>query len=122
MPWTHNDLAPVIRSFGWKDIFAPRVNNPVILAPVPPPTEVVWEGRADGTYSEEEPSGTLNFKAEWEEDKSKRESKLVKVVNPDDEDQHVFIERVNKFTFRNTKTNREESFKFDWSSPLDGGA
>jgi hypothetical protein len=70
-------------------------------------------------YSEEDPNLQINFKVEWEEDRGKRESKRMKVVNPDDEDQKVFIERVDKFVFKDKMTGKEQSFKFDWSQSLD---
>lgn len=115
-------IQKIVQPFQGQPIFEARRLPPGTIGgtPLPPPT-LEWEGSAEAKWNEEDPEMTINFKAEWEEDKSKRDSKLVKIVNPDDEDQHIFTERVNKFTFNNKLTGKEQTFKFDWTSPLDGG-
>jgi hypothetical protein len=55
------------------------------------------------------------------EDKTQRVSKLVKVVNPDDTDQKVFVERIDKATFKDAFGGKSMSLSFDWSSPKDSG-
>jgi hypothetical protein len=115
-----SNLEKIVRPFQTGDVFrARRLPPSQLLVTAPELVSVDWEGRADSTYSEEDPNLQINFKVEFEEDKTKRESKLMKVVNPDDEDQKVFIERVDKFVFKDKMTGKEQSFKFDWSGSLD---
>jgi hypothetical protein len=115
-----SSIEKIVRPFQTGDVFrARRLPPSQLLVTAPELVSVDWEGRADSSYAEEDPNLQINFKVEWEEDRSKRQSKLMKVVNPDDPDQKVFMERVDSYTFVDKLTRKEQSFKFDWSQSLD---
>lgn len=115
-----SSLEKIVRPFQLGDVFRARVLPPTQLPFIfPEDVAVTWEGRADSDIVEADTALQINYKVEWEEDRSQRDSKLMKVVNPDDEDQKVYVERVNKYTFKDKMTNREQTLKFDWSQSLD---
>jgi hypothetical protein len=110
----------IVRPFVSGDVFRARVLPPTQEPfEIPEDVAVDWEGRADSSFHELDPGLTVNFKVTWEEDLSKRKSQLMKVVNPDDEDQKIFVERIDECTFNDKQTGKEQTFKFDWSKSLD---
>jgi hypothetical protein len=115
-----SNLEKIVRPFQTGDVFRARVLPPAQEPfEIPEDVETDWEGRADSSFTELDPGIQVNFKVEFEEVLSKRKSKLMKVVNPDDHDQKVFIERIDETTFKDKLTGKEQSYKFDWSKSLD---
>jgi hypothetical protein len=115
-----SSIERIVRPFQIGDVFRARVLPPSQLPlEVPEDVAVTWEGRADSTFTELDPGLQINFKVEFEEDRTRRESRLMKVVNPDDENQKVFIERIDKMVFKDKLSGKEQSLKFDWSQSLD---
>jgi hypothetical protein len=113
-------LEKIVRPFQVGDVFRARRLPPNQLPfEIPTDEPITWEGRADGTFRELDTGLQVDFKATWEEDLSKRKSQLMKVVNPDDHDQKVFVERIDECTFNDKLTGREQCYKFDWSKSLD---
>jgi hypothetical protein len=115
-----SSLEKIVRPFQAGDVFRARLlppNQTPFVIPADNP--VTWEGRADGTYTELQPEMQTNFKVEFNEVLDKRQSKLMKVVNPDDNNQKVFIERIDQATFKDKLTGKEETFNYDWSKSLD---
>lgn len=113
----------IVRPFESGDVFA-RSRGPVIsLHPItvsPDDNPVEWEGSPDTSYVEQDNIWYKNFDSDLKEDKNKRESKTVRVENPDDPDQHVFVERIDKASFTQ-KNGKTLNLEFDWSNPKDGG-
>lgn len=118
------NLESIVRPFQTGDVFVKRRQVPVFEQPVtePPDDKInVIEGSPETNFLDEGTNWYSGFNSDLKEDKARRESKLVKVVNPDDVDQHVFVERIDKAVFKDGK-GKETSLAFDWSSPKDGGA
>lgn len=111
----------IVRPFQNNEPFTRSRLPPVTLNPsivVPDDVHHIWDGSADTTYRDDGSPWYTEAKSDLKEDKSKRESKLVKVTNPDDPDQKIFVERIDKTTFKDDY-GKEMSLKFDWSSPKD---
>jgi hypothetical protein len=117
-------LEHIVRPFQAGDVFTfRRLPRPDAVTIIPPDDKIiVWEGKADTKFVDEGEPFVNEAKSDLKEDKTQRESRLVKVVNPDDKDQKVFVERIDKTVFKDEKTGKQMSLAFDWSNPKDQGA
>jgi hypothetical protein len=115
----------IVRPFVIGDVFSrsrlpPVTENPTVV--VPEDVHHIWDGKADTSYRDDGKQWYSGFSSDLKEDKTQRQSKLVKVVNPDDTDQKVFVERIDKATFKDAFGGKSLSLSFDWSSPKDSGS
>jgi hypothetical protein len=94
----------------WKSRYKPPEREATI-DPNVPRIEVV--GSVDSTYSEGQPPVIINFKVEWNEDVSQRESEEERVENPNDPDQFVMVEKINSATFVNSLTGERTKINMD---------
>lgn len=114
----------IVRPFVSGDIFSasrlpPVTENPTIE--IPEDVHHIWKGSADTDFRDDGKQWYSGFNSDLKEEKSERKSKLVKVTNPDDTDQHVFVERIDKAVFKDAQSGKKTSLEFDWSSPKDSG-
>lgn len=111
----------IVRPFQTGEVFTRSRLAPISLNPtvVPPDDEhTIWKGEVDSSYRDDGSPWYTEAKSDLKEDKSQRESKLVKVQNPDDPDQKLYVERIDKSVFKDS-FGKETSLKFDWSAPKD---
>lgn len=112
----------IVRPFVPGDIFTSSRLPPVIANPtieIPEDVHKIWEGRPDTDYRDDGNQWYNTWNSDLKEDKTKRQSRLVKVINPDDPDQHLYTERIDKATFSDVFKGKSLSLEFDWSSPKD---
>jgi len=112
----------IVRPFLPGDVFTssrlpPVTENPTVV--VPDDVHFDWEGAADTSYRDDGQQWYSGFSSDLKEDKTQRQSRLVRVENPDDEEQHVFVERIDKAVFSDVFKGKSLSLEFDWSSPKD---
>lgn len=113
----------IVRPFLPGDVFTlsrlpPVTDNPTVL--LPEDVHKIWDGSADTSYRDDGSQWYNTYQSDMKEDKAQRKSNLVKIVNPDDPDQHIFTERIEKATFKSTGANAKTmSLEFDWSDPKD---
>lgn len=112
----------IVRPFLPGDVFTlsrlpPVIANPTVV--VPDDVHKIWVGKADSDYRDDGKQWYMTWNSDLKEDKTQRQSKLVKVVNPDDTDQKVFVERIDKAVFSDAFKGNKLSLSFDWSNPKD---
>lgn len=110
-------LERVVRPFQQVDVFRARRGGPTQAPVTTPPDDVAteWEGSNDASYVTEDDPWVNEAKSDLEEDKSKRKTTEIRVENPDDPDQHVFVERIDKTAFKDKTTGKEFTFEFKWN-------
>ena len=116
-------LESIVRPFQSGDVFTRARLPPTPLnATVDVPEDVVtiWEGAADTNYVDEGNAWYTVWNSDLKEDKTRRDSKTVKIVNPDDPEDgsKLFVERINKTVFTN-RQGKELTLEMDWSNPKD---
>lgn len=115
-------LENIVRPFiAPTDIFSRSRQQPVTTPPsivIPPDVHTIWSGDADSAYRDDGKQWYMNFSTDLKEDKTQRVSKLVKVTNPDDPEQKLYVERIDKTVFKDD-FGKETKLTFDWSSPKD---
>jgi hypothetical protein len=111
-------LEKIVRPFQLTDVFTARVSPPEIPATEEPSSEpnsvLEWAGSAEAKWEEEPAPATLGFTVEWTEDKSRRVTETVRVTNPDDDDQFIDVERIQKMVLKNNRNGEEIPIKLDW--------
>lgn len=116
-------LEKVVRPFQTGDVFAPRVLPPTQPGQVVTQTEpstMTWSGENSGDYDQGPDPWLYGYNANWVEDKSRRETETVRVENPDDPDQYVEIERINKAVFKRRATGEEMQIGIEWDKGRGG--
>lgn len=117
-------LEGIVRPFQTGDVFTKSRQPPNPVAPtvvVPDDVATTWEGSPDTDFTDEGDAWYSGWDGNFKEDKTQRSSRTVKVVNPDDADQHVFVERIDKAVFKDQR-GTSLNLAFDWSDPKDGGS
>lgn len=111
-------IEKIVRPFQSADVFTGRTLPPgsVPARDAPEEATLIWECPSSGQYVSGPPPGVMNFKVEWEEDKSRRVTEKVRVENPDDSDQYVTVERIKKMVLVKNTTREELPIKIDWAA------
>lgn len=116
-------LERIVRPFQSSDVFtqsrlSPSSSNPTV--DLPDDVSVTWEGAADSDFVDEGLAWYIGLTTDLKEDKTQRDSKTVKIVNPDDPDDgsKLYVERINKTTFK-TSDGKELKLEMDWTNPKD---
>ncbi|MET4240320.1 hypothetical protein [Bradyrhizobium sp. RT10b] len=110
-------LEKVVRPFESGDVFRPRVlppTQPSLLVVSDDPATLTVKGGNSGDYEEGPDPWVSGFNAEWLEDKDRRETEKVRVENPEDSEQWVEVERINKAVFKRRATGEELKIGIDW--------
>jgi hypothetical protein len=114
-------LERVVRPFQTGDVFTARAVMPAIpatgLAQSPDACYIEWTGENPGDY-DDIPSDLIlnNFTAEWEEDKSRRETEIVRIEQEGKPENYVEVERVQVAVMTNNQTGEEFRMRFaDWA-------
>jgi len=75
---------------------------------------LTWQGSAGSYLSPPDANIGYGVQVEWLEDRSQRQTTDVRVENPEDPEQYVNVERIDKMVLKNTKTAEEIQIKPSW--------
>lgn len=110
----------IVRPFQRGDVFTARRMVPIQSSAGALSQEecyIEWSGPNSGTYvTEEWLQG--GFTVEWDEDKNAREYETVRVENPEDPEQYVYVKRLKKSKFKNQKGDQMAMSWSDFGDPV----
>jgi hypothetical protein len=108
-------LEEMIRPFGHREPFQPKEGAGIGVAPtITPITPVInIVGASDSTFMEHPAPPAVGFSVEWDELKSKRQTRQERVENPNDPEQFVELEVITSFEVRNRMTGEQMKINVD---------